>query len=127
MPLLIRKLGLAGKASSHEEESWARRQMIEGVLSFLGRTGQSDPVFAEDTKALQSYYERELRTLGDPASPEERTARGETERRRQLGRELRAIERGILLRLRDDDKIHDEVLRVLEREIDLLDARFAPL
>jgi hypothetical protein len=29
------------------------------------------------------------------------------------------------LKLRDDNQIHDEVLRTLERELDLLDARFA--
>jgi hypothetical protein len=40
-----------------------------------------------------------------------------------IGQRLRAVERSIALKLRDENKIHDEVLRSLERELDLLDAR----
>jgi monovalent cation/hydrogen antiporter len=125
MPALIRRLGLAGLGRSRDEEAQARRQMIEAALLFLREQGQSDPIFAEDAKALESYYERELHMVGTPTSVVEQTSRGQAERRRELGRELRAVERRVLLRLRDEDKIHDDVLRTLEREIDLLDARFS--
>jgi hypothetical protein len=33
--------------------------------------------------------------------------------------------RSVALKLRDENKIHDEVLRELERELDLLDARYS--
>jgi hypothetical protein len=41
----------------------------------------------------------------------------------RLETELRAVERSTVLRLRDRNQINDEVLRTLERELDLLDAR----
>jgi monovalent cation/hydrogen antiporter len=53
------------------------------------------------------------------------TAKDEAEALFLLGHKLRAVERGVVLRLRNEDQIHDEVLRTLERELDLLDARFA--
>jgi len=40
-----------------------------------------------------------------------------------VAQELRDVERSVALRLRDESKIHDEVLRTLEHELDLLDAR----
>ncbi|MBV8864735.1 MAG: hypothetical protein JO210_04970 [Acidobacteriaceae bacterium] len=47
------------------------------------------------------------------------------ERQRYVAQELRNVERSIALKLRNENKIHDEVWRHLEHEIDLLDARFA--
>jgi CPA1 family monovalent cation:H+ antiporter len=125
MPSLIRWLGLEGLGRSLEEESKARREMIEAALRFLRDQENNNSVFTEDAKALEAYYQRELQAVNTPASVAEQNSRGEAERRRQLGRELRAVERSVLLRLRDQDKIHDDVLRTLEREIDLLDARFS--
>jgi CPA1 family monovalent cation:H+ antiporter len=43
---------------------------------------------------------------------------------RQLTQELRRVERNALQQLYTEDKISDPVLRRLERELDLLDARF---
>ncbi len=43
---------------------------------------------------------------------------------RVLNSQLRAVERSAILLLRDENRINDEVLRTLERELDLLDARF---
>jgi hypothetical protein len=42
---------------------------------------------------------------------------------RELEGRLRAVERSAILRMRDQNQINDEVLRRLERELDLLDAR----
>jgi hypothetical protein len=43
----------------------------------------------------------------------------------KIAQQLRNTERSVALRLRDENKIHDEVLRELERELDLLDARYS--
>jgi hypothetical protein len=42
---------------------------------------------------------------------------------RQLSQRLRAIERATAMQLRDENRISDEVLRTLERELDLLEVR----
>ncbi len=124
MPMLIRRLGMAGSSETQEEERWARRQMLETALRELEQRRDDDQRNEESVRALESFYRRELHLTRSPESEEESSSRGEAERRRQLGRDLRAVERQTILRLRNEDKIHDETLRTLERELDLLDARF---
>jgi hypothetical protein len=46
---------------------------------------------------------------------------------RNLTQELRALERSTAVMLRNEDKINDELLRVIERELDLSEARFQNL
>jgi CPA1 family monovalent cation:H+ antiporter len=43
---------------------------------------------------------------------------------RNLSQELRALERSTAVMLRNEDKINDEMLRTIERELDLSEARF---
>jgi len=43
---------------------------------------------------------------------------------RNLSQELRSLERSTALSLRNENKINDELLRTLERELDLSEARF---
>jgi monovalent cation/hydrogen antiporter len=43
---------------------------------------------------------------------------------RNLTQELRAVERSTAVMLRNEDKINDELLRTIERELDLVEARF---
>jgi CPA1 family monovalent cation:H+ antiporter len=73
---------------------------------------------------LERFYRRRLALLS--ASPTEalRAVDGQ-ERRNSVAQRLREVERATLLDLRQRNKIHDEVLRTLERELDLLDARFS--
>ena len=46
---------------------------------------------------------------------------------RTISRYLRSVERAALIELWTQNEINDEVLRELERELDLEDARFASL
>ncbi len=125
MPALIRWLGLAGASSGREEEELARREMMKAALTALERMREERAGDDEAIEALEHFYRRELALLGSPGTLEETTSKREAERRRRIGHELRTIERSVALQLRNEDKIHDEVLRTLERELDLLDARFA--
>lgn len=127
MPALIRALGLAGKSASIEEEAWARREMIQAALDYLERTKRQDPSVAEAADTLADFYRRELYLTNKPDSEDEHVSWTEAAKRRNLARQTRAIERQHALKLRNEDRIHDEVLRTLERELDLLDARFAQI
>jgi Na+/H+ antiporter len=124
MPWLIRRLGLAGFSENKEEELSARRHMMEAALRFLESRRRAEPKNQEAVDALESHYRRELHMLDAPTSPEQQLSRSVAEQGRQLGHELRAVERSVALKLRREDRIHDEVLRRLERELDWLDARF---
>jgi monovalent cation/hydrogen antiporter len=121
LPALIRRLGLTA-ASGHTEEEFARREMTAAALESLQRLrDESGREHAEIYDQLERYYRRRLELIEradrDGVTPQIDHA--------SLARQLRSIERAIAVKLRDEDKIHDEVLRMLEHELDLLDARFA--
>jgi monovalent cation/hydrogen antiporter len=123
MPALIRRLDLAGVSTADEEEElWARRQLIETALAKLaGMRGESDGQHLEVYERLQEYYQRRLSLL------ESSSVEGhESDLYGTTAQELRDVERAVASHLRTQNQIHDEVLRMLERELDLLDARVAP-
>jgi CPA1 family monovalent cation:H+ antiporter len=125
LPAIIRKLGVGGVEGAHQEEALARREMIEAALDELNRIRAEK--HGEDTELqdqLERYYQRRLALVKHYGSSD--GARGQTsDEIDSIAQRLRAVERSVALKLRDESKIHDEVLRSLERELDLLDARFA--
>jgi CPA1 family monovalent cation:H+ antiporter len=122
MPLLIRRLGLAGpSAKDDEEEIWARRQLLETALAKLASLrGEKDGQHLEALERLDEYYSRRLRLL-ESTGPD---AQESDHLYSTVAQELRNVERAVANHLRAENKIHDEVLRKLERELDLVDARF---
>ena len=118
MPMLIRMLGFEGRISSaDEEEVWARRRVLESALGQLTRLREeSDGRHLEVFDRLEEYYRRRLLLLDSKDR--------ETDLYVKAAQELRDLERKVAHTLRAENKIHDEVLRKLERELDLVDARF---
>jgi Na+/H+ antiporter len=123
LPFLIRRLGLATKDGPNGEERQARRQMLIAAIAELQNLRESDASENNDllSDLLHHYQERldEANSYFPPESAETVTYHDY----RKLEGRLRVIERSTLLRLRDENKINDEVLRKLERDLDLLDAR----
>ncbi len=129
LPPLIRRLGLSGAAGAEEEEQTARREMITAALRELAKIRDSSSEDEEKTfDHLNGFYQRRLALLeqGEDSVSDSPT-RAQVARHEQIAQQLRSIERNVALRLRNENKIHDEVWRHLERELDLLDARFHPL
>ena len=125
LPAIIRGLGYAGAAASHDEEDWARRQMVAAALKTLRRIRKEGEHEKSDVyDQLERYYRRRLALLEDSPSESEFT-KNHSEHHRFLAQQLRDVERSTALKLRDENRIHDEVLRALERDLDLLDAHFA--
>ena len=125
LPAIIRRLGIGGVEGVHQEEALARREMIQAALDELNRIKQEK--HGEDTELqdhLESYYRRRLASLQPHGRPD-RAISAAVDETASIAQRLRAVERTVALKLRDENKIHDEVLRSLERELDLLDARFA--
>jgi len=122
MPLLIRLLALTGSSpSDDEEEVWARRQLLETALAKLASLrGEKEGPHLEAIERLEEYYRRRLRLLGSTGPDAHETDHLYT----TVAQELRNVERAVANHLRAENKIHDEVLRKLERELDLVDARF---
>ena len=125
LPAMIRKLGLAVGASNLEERQ-ARLLILNTVLEYLRdltRHAKSDhAAIYEDM--IRHYQTRAtlVEAGGEEMKPEREIALARYER--NLGQELRALERSTAVMLRNEDKINDELLRNIERELDLSEARY---
>jgi CPA1 family monovalent cation:H+ antiporter len=126
MPWLIRRLGLGGSSETKEDELLARRQMMNAAIRFLEDRKRVAPEDKDAADVLESYYRRELGLFEkyDSAKDGHDLSRSKAWRLRTLAQDARSVERSVALQLRRDERIHDEVLRRLERELDWLDARF---
>lgn len=126
LPAIIRRLGLSGSLAGYGEEEMARRQMISAALERLNllRTENADDR-PDVREQLERYYRRRMASLERHSSNNSHGLALQTDDNDSLAQQLRNVERSTALKLRDENQIHDEVLRTLERELDLLDARFA--
>jgi CPA1 family monovalent cation:H+ antiporter len=128
LPPLVRALGLAGTAAPDCEEPEARRIILEAALTRLEelRAASDDPELAAIHDDVAQHYRHSLAALSrarhaiQGATPPPRRGR-----RREVLRELLRVERETAIRLRDERRIADDVLRRLEREMDLSDSRLS--
>jgi CPA1 family monovalent cation:H+ antiporter len=121
LPPLVRALGLAGAAGPNCEERQARRIVTEAAVSHLEDARQRDSEqFAAAYDDLVRHYRQRLASL----QPRDESRDDAAEHDRQLGLSLEAmrIERETVIRLRDEGRINDEVLRRIERELDLAES-----
>jgi len=125
LPPLIRALKVAGASGPNLEETKARRAILEAALSHLEKSkSETDSEAAEVYEDLAQHYRHRLATLA-----EEGTSSGGGidptfyKRFNDLSRELLRIERKTAVQLRNERRISDELLRQIEHELDLGEAR----
>jgi CPA1 family monovalent cation:H+ antiporter len=124
LPPLIRALGLAGLASDENEEQEARRVITSTALTHLENArGQDLEDFAAVYDDLSRRYTRRLASLSKENSDDDGMTNQELARYRKILGELLRIERKTALRLRNEGRINDEVLRRIEHELDLSETR----
>ena len=126
LPAVIRKLGLAIDGTHNMEEQQARLLIANTVLEYLkdlSRQAKSEHAAIYEDK-IRHYQARAtlIEGGGEEMKPEREIALARYER--NLTQELRALERSTAIILRNEDKINDELLRTIERELDLGEARF---
>src|SRR5256885_10418914 len=68
-------------------------------------------------------YEMKIEKFSDEEAPETRRARGHMEKHSHLLREMVRVERRTAVQLRNEGAIDDDLLRQLERELDLTEER----
>jgi monovalent cation/hydrogen antiporter len=124
LPHLIRMLGLAGAAGPRCEEQEARRLVLQAALEYLETRRSkdlSDSAGLYDDLAL--HYRDRLASVtgghGDGAG----SKRANYNRYLEVSRKLLDVERQTALRLRDEGRITDDILRQLEHELDLSETR----
>jgi monovalent cation/hydrogen antiporter len=124
LPAVIRALGLAGDQGPNCEEVEARGIVLQAALSHLedARAKDDDPTLNGVYDDLTQHYRDRLESL---SPPDDGADESEKPRRKyeELNRELLQVERDVAVRLRNEGRISDEVLRQLEHEVDLREAR----
>jgi CPA1 family monovalent cation:H+ antiporter len=121
---LIHALGLADPSDPHSREVDARRAVLDAALNYLEARSQSDlPVFAEIYDDLKQHYIHRLAALGGSLDDRDEPERNRHARYLEVSRELLDNERQTILKLRDERRIDDTVLREMEHELDLSETR----
>jgi Na+/H+ antiporter len=124
LPWLLRRLGLRSD-NFGSAENQARLKAARAALEWL-----DDPQHAHATdearRSARSLYEAKVRRLelGAPGDDESDDAR-EMERYRALRLALIGVERSVLLSLRRDGRLNATLLRAIERDYDLEEARLS--
>lgn len=122
LPPVIRALALAGGPAEHPEEMEARRLMLQAALDHLEESRQTPGAESDEVyRDMAQHYRRRLATLNKDAPADGTVA--DFRRFERLSRDLLTIERQTAVQLRNQRRISDEVLRELERELDLGEAR----
>jgi CPA1 family monovalent cation:H+ antiporter len=127
LPPLIRMLGLAaGHASDAEEEEEARRIITSTAIAHLEEArGHDVPDFDSVYDDIARRYSRRLASLTKAGTEGEAMSNRELQRYRAILAELLPLERKTAVRLRNEGRINDEVLRKIEHELDLSESRLA--
>lgn len=129
LPSMIRRLGVSLQAGRSMEEERARLHILNTVLDYLrDLSRQTKAEHAAIYEDLIRHYQARATLVeagGEEMKPEREIALARYER--NLTQELRALERATAVILRNENRINDELLRTLERELDLSEARFQNL
>jgi monovalent cation/hydrogen antiporter len=126
LPALIRALGLAGTTGMEPEEREARRIVLKAALRNLeeGRKGggaERQHLYDD----MMHRYRHKLAVVGEGVTGEAEAAAEENYLQlRSIAEETLRAERRTLIGLRDRGRISDDVLRTMERELDLAESQY---
>jgi CPA1 family monovalent cation:H+ antiporter len=124
LPWLIRRLRLGSDPELHEEDALERQQRVEAGMRWIDKLYPVWPGHRPLLDRLRETYEHHSEHV-----ERQRDAAGsgaedrEIIEHREIHRTVIESEREALLRLRADGSIDDDVLRALERELDLEERR----
>ena len=125
LPLLLKVLKLSGATPWSPEEAIARLEAAQNALDRLDELEDEDAVDEEVLRRMRELYRVRFRrcqvVLGGDGDPGPHAARRET--RLALRRDLIGVERRTLLELRAEGRLRPEVMRSIERDLDLEEAR----
>ena len=123
LPLVVRALRLGGADDGRHEESHARRELVDEALQRLDELNAVWPAHRELLDQMRATYrhrsDHEEQHHEVPGSAAEQ----ELVEHRQIRRDVIDAQRDALVRLRNDGSIDDDVLRRIERDLDLEELR----
>ena len=122
LPLLIRRLGVMADASEQEEEAHARTAAVEAALARLLDLEQEYADHLPLIEQLRTQYEHRSEHVTGDALESDEGLRDLVEHR-AIRRAMIDAERDAVIGLRDVGAISDDVLRRVERDLDLEELR----
>ena len=120
---LVRWLKVVDDHVTEKEERLARLKANEAALAHLEATESSSRARPESVERLRSEYADRIRQLRSEAPHEESVSRLFSADFEELAREVLQTERDTVIGLRNEEAINDQVLRRIQRDIDLAEAR----
>jgi CPA1 family monovalent cation:H+ antiporter len=124
LPLLIGWLGVKDDGSAEKEEIEARLKANQAALTRLNEIANSRKVNPDTINHLRVEYEDRIGQLEISEPADNHTQRGLFSSDYDwLAHEALATERRMIIQLRNEQVINDEVLRRIQRDIDLAEAR----
>jgi len=121
---LVRGLGLANAAGHNYEEQEARRVILTAAMEHLEALKESRPHVEDEVfDDLIGHYQHRLASLQPGQSNHEEVNRHYSFQ--EISREVTRLERETAVSLRNEGRINDQVLRRIERELDLDESRYS--
>ena len=123
LPLVIRAAGLGGDADEGHEESHARQELIEEALRRIDDLEKKWPDHQPLIDQLRTSYKHRAEHEEQLHEAPGNEAEQELVEHRQIRSDVIDAQRDALLAMRDRGAIDDDVLRSIERELDLEEIR----
>jgi len=120
MAPLVRRLGLEGEEVEADEERLARVAMANAALDFLRRAERDDALPKTVVDRMRAEYEQRKRVAERTHLPH-RNDGSDAAASRALRRRLQQAERTELVRLAESGEIGGDVMRHVQRQLDLRD------
>ena len=123
LPLVIRAVGLGGDADDGHEESHARQELIEEALRRIDDLEKKWPDHKPLIDQLRASYQHRAEHEEQLHEAPGNEAEQELVEHRQIRSDVIDAQRDALAAMRDRGAIDDDVLRSIERELDLEEIR----
>jgi Na+/H+ antiporter len=124
LPLVIRAFGVESDRLDEKEETKARIHAAEAALGRLEELLEEDWVREETAERMRGFYGfRRDRFASRFDAESDGAIEEQSQAYQRLRRELLDAERAAIVRLRREGVINDDVMRRLQRDLDLEDAR----
>jgi Na+/H+ antiporter len=125
LPALIRRLGLAGPAGMEREEREARKIALGEAIAYLEETRtEYGEEFSHIYDDVVDRYTHRLAAVSGAHGEDNEHGEAIYGQLRLATEGAILAERRAMIRLRDQGRISDDVLRTIERELDLEESRY---
>ncbi len=123
LPFVIRRLGIRSDGEEDGEEREARLMAVQAAVERISSLEEEWPDHRELVDQLRAQYEHRVVHIDPDGDGPRDEAERELLEHRQIRHAVIEAEREAVIRLRDDGRISDDVMRRVERDLDLEELR----